>query len=297
MTTLVNAVDWRHPLVVAEPTGEGEPWTGGTCEDDQRPGAFVAHGYTGNFVEGYQGMVEHLVSNGFVVVFPGYTIEFDPPHQYDVVDSGFVQGAEHSGRIDLDRIGVIGHSFGGGMAQGLVQRAEERGWGTKATWVVDFAPWYALQVGTGEIELPEHTRYTMVSYEWDYFVDARIAIEIYRSLSIPQAQRRHVMVLSDHHGQPHLEADHLGPVSVELVDGLGTISSDHFDRWVTYRSLDATAGCSLLGRWCDHDFSDTGTRADGTPVKRAIVTHDQRDRGPMALQECGFPIINPRPCP
>jgi hypothetical protein len=247
-------------------------------------------------VEGYQGLVDHLVSNGFVVVFPGYTTEFDPPHQYRVVDTGFVEGADYSGRIDLARIGVIGHSFGGGMAQWLVQRAEERGWGSEATWVVNFAPWYALQVGTGEIELPAHTRYTMVSFEWDYFVDSRIAIEIYRSLSIPEPQRRHVMVLSDHNGRPHLEADHLGPVSVELVDGLGTISADHFDRWVTYRSIDATAGCSLMEKWCDHDFSDTGTRADGTPVKRAIVTHDQRDRGPVALQECGFPI-NVRPCP
>jgi acetyl esterase/lipase len=297
MTSLVNAVDGRHPLVVAEPTGEGTPWTGGSCDDDVRPGAFVAHGYVGNFIEGYQGMVEHLVSNGFVVVFPGYTVEFDPPHQYDVVNSGFVQGAEHSGRIDLDRIGIIGHSFGGGMAQWLVQQAEARGWGSEAMWVVNFAPWYSLQVGTGEIELPEHTQYTMVSYEHDYFVDARIAIEIYDSLSIPESQRRHVMLLSDYSGKPALEADHLGPVSVEIVGGVGTISTDHFDRWVNYRSIDATAGCSLLGEWCDHDFSDTGARADGVPVKKAIVSHDQHDRGPVALQECTFALVNPRPCP
>lgn len=296
VTRLVNPVDWRHDLVVVEPTGEGSPWTGGRCDDDERPGAFVAHGYTGNFVEGYQGMVDHLVSNGFVVVFPGYTIEFNPPHQFAVVDTGFTVGAERSGRIDLDRIGVIGHSFGGGMAQWLVQQAEQRGWGSEATWVVNFAPWYSLQVGKGPIHMPAHTRYTMVSYQWDYFVDSRIASEIYRSLTLPESQRQHLMLFSDETAYPHFNADHLGPVSVELVKGLGTISSDHFDRWVTYGTLDATAGCSLSQKWCDHDFGYTGRRTDGTPVKRAVVRHDQPDVGPAALQECEF-FLNPRPCP
>lgn len=295
-THLQNPVDSRHDLVVVEPTGGGSPWTGGQCGDDERPGIFVAHGYTGNFVEGYQAMVDHLVSNGFVVVFPGYTIEFDPPHQYEVVDSGFVLGAETSGRIDLDRIGVIGHSFGGGMAQWLIQQAARRGWGSEATWVVNFAPWYALEVGTAQIGLPAHTQYTMVSYEWDYFVDTRIAIEIYRSLSIPESQRRHVMVFSDTAAEPQLNADHLGPVSVELVKGLGTVSTDHFDHWVTFRTIDATAGCSLAEKWCGHDFANTGTRVGGKPVKRAEVRHDQPDVGPPALQECTF-FINPRPCP
>ena len=56
-------------------------------------------------------MVDHLVGQGFVVVFPGYPVEFDPAHQYEVVDSGFVLGARAGGRIDLDRIGVVGHSL------------------------------------------------------------------------------------------------------------------------------------------------------------------------------------------
>ncbi len=295
-TTLVNEVDHRHPLVLAEPTGSADAPLGGRCDDAARPVVLIAHGYLGNFVEGYQGLVEHLTSRGHVVVFPGYTAEFDPDHQYSVVLEGFLQASGTTSRIDRERLGVIGHSFGGGMLPWLTQQLDERGWGGEAFWAVDFAPWFALRVGTGAIELPGHMHFTMVNYEDDYFVDARIGIETYASLRIPQEQRRHVMVYSDRTQSPPIEADHLGPVSVELVEGLGTISTDHLDRWVTYRVVDSTSGCSIAGTHCETDLGDVGTWPDGTPVKRAVVRHDQPDVGPPALQECEF-FLNPRPCP
>lgn len=296
LTSLVNQVDRRHPLVVAEPTGEGRSPLGGRCDDASRPVVLVAHGYLGNFVEGYEGLVRHLVSQGHIVVFPGYTAEFDPDHQYSVVLGGFVQSTGESTRMDLGRLGVIGHSFGGGMLPWLVQQLDSRGWGAEAFWAVDFAPWFALEVGTGPIEVPDHLRFVMVSYQNDYFVDARIGIETFAALDLPASRKQHVMVYSDRSHSPALEADHLGPVSVELLDGLGTISTDNLDRWVTYRVADATAGCAITGSFCDADLSDTGTWPDGTPVRRAVVRDDQPDVGPPALQECQF-VLNPRPCP
>lgn len=296
MTDLVNRVDWRYPLVVAEPTGDSPAPDGGSCSDDNRPVVLIAHGYLGNFVAGYEGLVRNLVSQGYVVVFPGYTVEFNADHQYKVVGDGFVQATEWSSRMDLSKVGVIGHSFGGGMLPWLVQQIDDRGWGTDAFWAVDFAPWFAMKVGTGTIDMPDHLRFVMVNYEHDYFVDARIGNETYAALNLPDAQKQHVMVYSDRTHRPALEADHLGPVSVELVDGVGTISTDNLDRWVTYRVVDATAGCTISGRFCDTDFSFTGTWPDDTPVRPAVVRHDQPDVGPRALQECDF-FMNPRPCP
>jgi hypothetical protein len=300
--SMVNTRDWRHALVLAEPTGDGEPWTGGRCDDDDRPVALIAHGYLGNFVDGYQGLVDHLVGAGFVVAFPGYTIEFDPAHQYRVVDDGFVQAVAASGRADTSRVGVIGHSFGGGMSPWLVQRAAARGWGADAFWLVDMAPHYSWFVGTGPIAVPDDLRVTVVSYDEDLFVDTRIATETFRALDVPAAQKRHVLLRSDRSGSPARIADHLGPVSVELVDGLGTISTDHFDHWATYRIVDATAGCTLGGAgwaWCGTDLSDVGTWPDGRPVRPAVVGTPGlpvADVGPPALQECEF-FLNPRPCP
>lgn len=292
----VNDVDWRHPIVVGEPGGDTEAPFGGRCDDDARPVAFLAHGYLGNMLEGYEGLIRHLVSMGHVVVFPGYTSDYDPDHQYRVVNDGFVQGAGWSDRTDLDDIGIIGHSFGGGMLPWLVQQAQARGWGGDGFWAVDFAPWFTLKIDPGPIEVPDHLRFAMVSYEHDVFVDTRIAIETFAALDIPADQKQHVVLHHDRTHEPTLEADHLGPVTVELVDGLFTISTDHYDRWSTYRTVDAVAGCAIAGIWCDTDLSHTGTWPGGAPVTPATVRDDQPDIGPTALQECEF-FLNPRPCP
>ena len=62
MTDLVNRVDWRYPLVVAEPTGDSPAPDGGSCSDDNRPVVLIAHGYLGNFVAGYWGVLVAVAS-------------------------------------------------------------------------------------------------------------------------------------------------------------------------------------------------------------------------------------------
>ena len=297
-TDLVNEHDWRHPVFVLEPTGSGSPYTGGRCDDDSRPVAFLAHGYLGNVYEGYQGLVEQLVSNGYVVVFPGYAIEYEPMDQYNAVDTGFRQGVEFSDRADPSRVGFIGHSFGGGMLYWLIARAEARGWGAEAVWAVNFAPYFAvMNPGDGAIDLPDHIRFTMVSYDNDYVVDTRIAIEQFSAIDTPDEAAQHVAVFSDRSQSPPIEADHVGPVTVELLPGLGTVNTDHYDHWVAFRAIDSTARCALDGAWCDTDLGYTGTWPDGTPVRRAVVSDTQRDFGPTALVECELALLNPRPCP
>jgi hypothetical protein len=220
--------------------------------------------------------------------------EYAPQHQYDVVDTGARLAVERSGRVDTDRVGFIGHSFGGGMLPWLMQRAVERGWGAQALWATAFAPWYSLLLPEGPIELPEHTRYTTVHYQDDVIVDARIGIEVLDSLTVPTDQRLHLTARSDLSGTPALMADHLGPVGFTLP-WLGALSVDALDRWA-WRVADTTAACSLTGEWCDADLTQVGTWPDGHEIRSAVASRDPVDSGPLALQECVF-VMNTRPCP
>lgn len=293
---LRNPADGRFTLALYEPSGGAAPWTGGTCGDDDRPAVLVAHGYTATASELYQGMIDHLVGNGFVVVHPGYTTDYDPVHQYGVVDAGFVHAVAASGRVDTSRIGVVGHSFGAGMTPWLVQRAAARGWGVDGLFAVLFAPWFSQLVGDGRIDLPEPARVAVVAYEEDYFVDARIGIETFHALDVPAEHKVHLTLFTDRSVSPPLVADHGGPLSVQLLPFLGPLSTDHYDRWPAWRTIDAVAGCALDGRWCDADLADNGRFPDGRAVRRGVLSADPVDVGPPALQECSFPL-NQRRCP
>ena len=292
-TSIVNPGDRRFSITLLEPTGASAAPGGGTCDDSERPLAVVAHGYLGVFDFAYAGLLNHLVSRGFVVVFPAWPIEYDPDKQYDVVDTGARLAVETSGRVDLDRVGFVGHSYGGGMLPWLLRQAAARGWGSEALWATALAPWFSMLLPDGPIEVPSHTRYTTVHYRDDVLVDARIGIEVLDSLTIPRSQRLHLTTRTDQHRSPILSADHLGPVSFELP-WLGTLSTDALDLWA-WRVIDATASCSLEGRWCDADLTEIGTWPDGQSFRAAIASRYPVDSGPPALQECTF-FLNPRPC-
>ena len=288
-----------YPISVFEPTGEGAPWTGGSCSDPSRPTVLVAHGYLGVDPLAYYRLIEHLTSVGFLVIFAPYQIAYDPVRQYSMVDQGVQHAVDRSPRADTSRFGVIGHSYGGGMTPYLLQQATARKWGADSIWTVMFAPHFAALVGDGMIDLPDWIRSLIVTYEHDVLVDARIAIETQSALDVPADRKHHLMVLTDASHTPPLMADHLGPIA--FPDNflaplpLGNLRADHFDLWAAWRPIDATARCSMTGEWCDTDLADMGEFRGGRAVKRGLVDADIVDRGPITLQECGF-MINERSC-
>ncbi|HKY13463.1 MAG TPA: hypothetical protein VJM33_00965 [Microthrixaceae bacterium] len=283
---------------VFEPTGDGRPFTGGTCGDSSRPVVAFIHGWLAYLPEIHQGFIEHLTSQGFVVVFADYdfnNVVTDPEGSYAVADAGVVAGVASS-RGDPTRVGIIGHSLGGGMAPWMVQQTAARGWGSTALWVVLFAPHYAFLLPDGPIEVPSHTRALVVAYEHDAWIDARIGIEIFHSLTLDADHKQHLMVMTDLAGSPPRAGSHLGPVSFEALPyPIDELTTDDEDRWAAFRPVDAIARCALDGTWCDADLADMGTWPDGRPARPGISTDQPVDRGDPALQECEFPL-NPRPC-
>jgi len=277
---------------VYQPTGSGIPRTGGTCGDASRPVVFFAHGYGAILPSSYAGLIDNLVSNGNIVVYVNYTVLATPSLAYSQVDNGFGDAASRTPRMDLDNVGYMGHSYGAGMVPWLVQRGDARGWGGDSLWFQMNASFYAFQIGSGPIAMPAHARGLVVSHADDANLDARIGIEIFDDLQLPDSQKEHVTVRTDCHQGTCVVADH-------------TLSSssgeNHLWFYGVFRNGQATADCARTGTNCDADLTSMGTWSDGHPATPAIATDDPVDMGPPTSSECdslvGTLMGNTRGCP
>ncbi len=266
---------------VYEPTGDSDAATGGRCDDAKRPAVFLAHGYSAITPTLYQDMINHFTSRGHVVVFANYSVIWSPGWQYRLVEAGFRHAMSRADRIDAANVGIVGHSFGGGMVPWLAQQADRHGWGTDSMWLVAMSPHFANLVGSGPIALPEHARLLVMNFAKDNFVDNRVGVEMHQSADLPSDQKQHFTIASGVFDGVWIESNHLSPNTIPFVAG-----SDALDREAIWASIDSLATCASTGEGCDDDYSAYGAWTD-SPV----------DSGPTSVfGECTF-FINPRPCP
>jgi hypothetical protein len=165
-----------------------------------RPTLMFAHGYGGFDVRFYAEILRHVASRGYVAVFVPYPITINFPALYRTMDSGFVSAVRRYPQfIDSTRVGFMGHSFGGGAIPSIAYRAyTQRGWGRNGKFLFPMAPWYALET-TEEMTrtFPSDTKLIMQIYRDDRTNDHRLAIDIFRTINIPNAEKDFVTILPD----------------------------------------------------------------------------------------------------
>lgn len=271
-----------------QPSGKGTPRTGGTCSDKKRPVIFIAHGATAIIPLVYQEMIDNMVSNGYIVVYTNQTLLWKPELTYPQV----AEGAQYAvkwldmwagRRMDLDNIGIWGHSSGGGMVPWLAQQAEKAGWGRQSMWLYMAAPYFAFKIETeGKIHLPANARVQVVNFDQDDKSDASLGIDLYKSFDLPESQKTHIMVNSD---GPNYIADH-GTVKSWAFK---TTPSTFLAFYGVWRNYQAMGDCARFAVNCNADLTYMGTWSDGREAKRASISTDPIDIGPPALdKDCTF---------
>lgn len=185
-----------------------------------RPIVFFAHGYYATDPASYIGLIEHLVSWGYVVVHVSYNVqavsEADILDNYDMLTDGFEQAAaQYAANVDTTRVAYIGHSFGAGAAPALAWRGlVGLMWGTNGSALMAMAPWYAWNITDGKFaQLPATMRSIVQVYEAEIQNDVRMAIDIYEHLPGLAATKDYIQVNSDANQWRTMAADHKTPGS------------------------------------------------------------------------------------
>jgi hypothetical protein len=236
----------------------------------------------------YAALIDHIVSRGYAVVFSSYLIgSANHRDRYETLWAGFEAGIDAiRDRLDVSRMGFVGHSYGAGALPFVAHRAmQAKGWGTEGAFMYSMAPWYALLIEPEELrELPDHLRILIQVFEEDTATDHRIAIEQFHAFSVPDEFKEFILVQSDSRGGCNLPAVHTVPQSTGL-----RARDDALDEYAIYRIFDALAAFAfsgdaggrriVFGRGSAAQI-DMGRWQDGTPVAALVSSRNPRPLRP-----------------
>jgi dienelactone hydrolase len=252
----------------------------------QRPVPVIlfAHAFGTPEPRAYEALLTHITSRGFAVVFSPYMVETTThADRYAALWSGIAEAARrYPRRLDLGRVGIVGHSYGAGAAPFLGRRAlVEEGWGADGAFLLAMAPWYPQGISPEQMRsLPAHLKALIVVFEEDGVTDHRIAMELFHALPLPASEKDYVLFQSDAHGPCKLPAVHTVPQSGGLA-----ARDDALDERGVFRLFDALAayafeGDALAQRVAlgegDPAQVFMGHWPDGTPVAPLIVPREPR---------------------
>ena len=176
----------------------------------RRPTVFFVSGW-GRDAATYEQLFRYVASKGFVLVNvynenPG-DIRSAYPNALAMIEDAL---ARHPDWIDTTRVGLMGHSMGGGMAFWLaVQLYADRGWGASGRFVFVTAPWYTFLTTPADLaRVPADTRVLLQAYEEDFLTDPDVYQLVFRLLPTAAGEKDFVWVRSGEVGGRAYRANH-----------------------------------------------------------------------------------------
>jgi pimeloyl-ACP methyl ester carboxylesterase len=242
----------------------------------------------------YRAWIDHLVGRGAVVIFPDFQ-QILPPviapdtyldNVYGAVETALIDsGSRGRTPIDPARTAVVGHSVGGVLAAAYAAGAAAAGLPAPLAMMLvqpggcrecDQGP-SAFGTPLGDLStVPAEIRAIVITGKDDRSVGETAARLIWAGIGhVPAAQRDYVVVRSDEHGSPDLDADHMQPLTAGPFAEL-----DVLDWGALWKPLDLLLACAFDGEGCatanggSMTQRDLGVWSDGTPVVTPIYTSD-----------------------
>jgi hypothetical protein len=248
------------------------------------PVILFCHGLGSAGPSEYRLLINHIVSRGNIVIYPEFPVlgvqARREERKYSVLSRGFSAGIARLGAsADTTRIGVVGHSFGGGAVPAIAWKTIFKNrWGSRGLFLYIMAPWYSFEIEPEQLEsFPDSIPLIVQTFAEDQVNDTRMAVDLFDNIGIASENKNFIVVQGDKRFECVLSANHATPTgsldSERCVDAL--------DYYGVYRLIDALAATAFFhdpnGRHIalghgNPDQRFMGRWPDGVPVSPLIVT-------------------------
>ena len=270
------------------------------------------HGWGGMNPLYYGAWIDHLVKRGNIVIYPRYQanlltpIKDFTPNTISAVKDAVNRLKTEKGHVtaDFNKFATVGHSLGGVLAANVAALAAESKL-PRVRAVMSVEPGITdepISVPLADLKkLPPETLLLAIAGDQDGLVRDTDAKRIYyESTRIPASNKDFILMVSDSHGTPPLQASHRAPTAMDKDydsgEGVGagpagigdvqisrrvrpeTMLINALDYYGTWKLLDALTDAAFYGKNHEYALGNTpqqrfmGVWSDGVPVKELKVT-------------------------
>jgi len=174
------------------------------------PVVFFAPGWGSTSPADYDTILQFIASHGYAAVYAPDENLFTSANMLNDFRA-MVADPVVSSLLDTSRIGVIGHSMGGGHVFNLLDKLSDvDGWGSQGRFLFSIEPWFAFDMQQIDMRtLPANTHIVLQQYGPGGFnsqngTDTRIPLtEYYLLESIPEAQKDYQVDETVNHQYPY----------------------------------------------------------------------------------------------
>jgi acetyl esterase/lipase len=275
--------DYAHKAAKQKSYGEGDTqyWIFEPDEPapESAPVVIFCHGWSAMEPGSYGPWINHIVKRGNIVIYPRYQanlatrpVTFTDNAVQALKDAFKELNSGAHVKPDLTRVATVGHSFGGVVCANLAAVAEKQGL-PKLKAVMPVEPGSGL-FGAGCFKdykaIPADTLMLCVAGQADAITLDIDAKRFFReSTNVPKENKNLVVINSDKHGKPVLNADHFVPCVLGTGSPLQT-----YGLW---KWFDALTDAAFFGKNREYALGNTseqrfmGKWSDGTPVAEPRV--------------------------
>lgn len=274
--TIPNPIDRKLNVYVFRPRNAKAP----------SPVIFFMHGYVGQNPDEFETLINHVVSKGYLVVYPTYS--FFPRadnakkvlEKYDMIKVGIERAIElYKPFMDTAHIGFFGQSFGAGALPSVAYHmVADKKWGSGSAFMFVSAPWYLYAITQENLQhFPDQVNCIVQVYNDDHVNDHEMAVDLFNSIGIPPERKKFYTVYSDSSNDYIMHANHFVAYGIKNING----EQNLLDYYGVYKLFDALADYSFTGNTAGRAIAlgpgtkeqlYMGTWSDGRPVQPMTVT-------------------------